>query len=233
MEMTGEFCIPAPRQRVWEGLNNPEILKSSIPGCQTIEKLSDTEFTAKVLAQVGPVRANFGGKVTLSDLEPPQSYTIAGEGTGGVAGFAKGSAKVSLDEDGGATVLHYAVQAHVGGKLAQIGSRLIDSVARRMAENFFTRFVAAVAPEQAAATTGAMAETEAVPRERIPAEPAVQRAPPTSSVEARPNTPVRQDAAAAPPAKKEIRLSPVVWVTGLVAIVSAMLYFFTGRRVPR
>ncbi len=124
MEMTGEFRIPAPRQRVWEGLNDPEILKSSIPGCQTIEKLSDTEFTAKVLAQVGPVKANFAGKVTLADLNPPQSYTIAGEGTGGVAGFAKGSAKVNLDEDGGATVLHYAVQAHVGGKLAQIGSRL-------------------------------------------------------------------------------------------------------------
>src|SRR5690349_14848454 len=126
MEMTGEFRIPAPRQRVWEGLNDPEILKSSIPGCQTIEKLSDTEFTAKVLAQVGPVRANFAGKVTLSDLDPPQAYTIAGEGNGGVAGFAKGSAKVNLAEDGDATVLNYAVQAHVGGKLAQIGSRLID-----------------------------------------------------------------------------------------------------------
>ena len=151
MEMTGEFRIPAPRQRVWEGLNDPEILKSSIPGCQTIEKLSDTEFTAKVVAQVGPVKANFAGKVTLSDLDPPQSYTIAGEGNGGVAGFAKGSAKVNLAEDGDATVLNYAVQAHVGGKLAQIGSRLIDSVARKMAENFFTRFVAAVAPEAAAA----------------------------------------------------------------------------------
>jgi hypothetical protein len=89
MEMTGEFRIPAPRQRVWEGLNDPEILKSSIPGCQTIEKLSDTEFTAKILAQVGPVKANFACKVTLADLNPPQSYTIAGEGSGGVAGFAK------------------------------------------------------------------------------------------------------------------------------------------------
>ena len=107
MEMTGEFRIPAPRQRVWEGLNDPEILKSSIPGCQTIEKLSDTEFTAKVVAQVGPVKANFSGKVTLSDLDPPQSYTIAGEGSGGVAGFAKGSAKVNLAEDGDATVLNY------------------------------------------------------------------------------------------------------------------------------
>ncbi len=229
MEMTGEFRIPAPRQRVWEGLNDPEILKSSIPGCQTIEKLSDTEFTAKVLAQVGPVKANFAGKVTLADLNPPQSYTIAGEGTGGVAGFAKGSAKVNLDEDGGATVLHYAVQAHVGGKLAQIGSRLINSVARRMAENFFTRFVAAVAPEQAPAASGTT-ETEAVPQDRVAATTTVQPAAPTASVEAQPNAAPQQ---AAPEAKKEIRLPPVVWVTGLAAIIGAMLYFFTGRRVTR
>ena len=144
MEMTGEFRIPAPRQRVWEGLNDPEILKSSIPGCQTIEKLSDTEFTAKVLAQVGPVKANFAGKVTLADLNPPQSYTIAGEGTGGVAGFAKGSAKVTLEEDGAETVLRYGVQGQVGGKLAQIGSRLIDATARKMADEFFKNFLGAV-----------------------------------------------------------------------------------------
>src|SRR4051794_34362566 len=230
MDMTGEFRIPAPRQRVWDGLNDPEILKSSIPGCQTIEKLSDTEFTAKVVAQVGPVKANFSGKVTLSDLDPPQSYTIAGEGSGGVAGFAKGSAQVKLADEGGATVLNYAVQAHVGGRLAQIGSRLIDSVARKMAENFFARFVAAVAPEQAAAASGTTAEAGAAPQDRVAGESSVQRAAPTASVEAQPN-------AAAPPAKpaakKEIRLPSAVWVTGLVAIVGAMLYFFTGRRVPR
>jgi uncharacterized protein len=205
MEMTGEFRIPAPRQRVWEGLNDPEILKSSIPGCQTIEKVSDTEFTAKVLAQVGPVKANFAGKVTLSDLDPPQSYTIAGEGSGGVAGFAKGSAKVNLDEDGGVTVLNYAVQAHVGGKLAQIGSRLIDAVARKMAENFFTRFVAAVAPEAPAA---------AAPGTAAPAEPEA----------------ATRETAAKP---KDIRLPPVLWVTGLAAIIGGILYFFTGRRVTR
>jgi carbon monoxide dehydrogenase subunit G len=231
--MTGEFRIPAPRQRVWEGLNDPEILKSSIPGCQTIEKLSDTEFTAKVLAQVGPVKANFAGKVTLADLNPPQSYTIAGEGSGGVAGFAKGSAKVNLDEDADATVLHYAVQAHVGGKLAQIGSRLIDSVARRMAENFFTRFVAAVSPEEAATVSSVTAETEAVPQDRVAAETPVHDAAPTASVEARPNAAALQDAAATPAAKKEIRLPPAVWVTGLVAVIGAILYYFTGRRVPR
>jgi uncharacterized protein len=222
MEMTGEFRISAPRQRVWEALNNPEILKSSIPGCQTLEKLSDNEFTGKVLAQVGPVKASFAGKVTLSDLDPPQSYTIAGEGTGGAAGFAKGSAKVNLDEDGGATVLHYAVQAHVGGKLAQIGSRLIDSVARRMAENFFTRFVATVAPEQPPPASGQTGETEAISGDSV----AVSGPAGVTAVEARPG-------AAAPAAKKDIRLSPAVWVTGLAAIIGAMLYFFTGRRASR
>jgi carbon monoxide dehydrogenase subunit G len=220
MEMTGEFRIPAPRQRVWEGLNDPEILKSSIPGCQTIEKLSDTEFTARVVAQVGPVKANFGGKVTLSDLEPPQSYTIAGEGSGGVAGFAKGSAKVNLAEDGGgATVLSYAVQAHVGGKLAQIGSRLIDSVARKMAENFFARFVTAVAPEQSDTVATGNGTGEAPSVARIAASPE------------------HLDRATAPPAATskaaDFRLPPAVWVTGLTAIVALILYYFTRHGLTR
>jgi uncharacterized protein len=149
MDMTGERRIPAPRQTVWEGLNDPEILKQSIPGCQEIEKVSDTEFTAKVKARVGPVSANFAGKVTLSDLDPPAGYTISGEGTGGVAGFAKGGAKVTLEEDGGETVLRYTVQAQVGGKLAQIGSRLIDATARKMADQFFGKFVEVMSPESA------------------------------------------------------------------------------------
>ena len=207
MDMTGEFRIPAPRQRVWEGLNDPQILKECIPGCQTIEKVSDTEFAAKVLAQVGPVKANFAGKVTLSDLDPPQSYTIAGEGSGGVAGFAKGSAKVNLAEDGGATLLHYTVQAHVGGKLAQIGSRLIDSVARKMAENFFTRFVAAVASEQPAEASETVPGAAATGPEVAATETAVK--------------------------PKDVRLPPVLWVTGLAAVIGGILYYFTGRRVTR
>ena len=147
MDMNGERRIPAPRLRVWEGLNDPEILKQCIPGCETIEKLSDREFTAKVVARVGPVRANFSGKVTLSDLDPPAGYTISGEGTGGVAGFAKGGAKVMLEDEGGETVLRYTVQAQVGGKLAQIGSRLIDATARKMADDFFSKFVTVMSPE--------------------------------------------------------------------------------------
>ena len=208
MEMTGEFRIPAPRERVWQGLNDPEILKQAIPGCQTIEKVSDTEFTAKVVAKVGPVKATFGGKVNLSDLDPPKGYTIAGEGSGGVAGFAKGSAKVDLDADGAETVLRYAVQAHVGGKLAQIGSRLIDATSRKMAEEFFARFVAVMTPEAAAGGV--------LPAPELGGEaPAVARiAVPDPSTE-----PAGGVATG--------RLSPTVWVTGLTAIVALMLYYFT------
>jgi len=209
MEMTGEFRIPAPRQRVWEALNDPEILKQSIPGCQTLEKVSDTEFDGKVVASVGPVRATFGGKVTLSDLDPPQRYTISGEGSGGVAGFAKGGAKVNLAEDGGATVLHYEVQAQVGGKLAQVGSRLIDGVARKMANDFFARFAAAVAPEAA----GRMEREAAAP---VAVDESDQSVPETL-----PPAPV--------PSPSTRRLPPAVWVTGLAVIVILILYFFTGH----
>ena len=214
MEMTGEFRIPAPRQRVWEALNDPEILKQSIPGCQTLERVSDTEFNGKVVASVGPVRATFGGKVRLSDLDPPQSYTINGEGSGGVAGFAKGGAKVNLAEDGGATVLHYEVQAQVGGKLAQVCSRLIDGVARKMANDFFGRFAAAVAPEQPQATAVEPAHDEAAattPAAEI--EHVASKIPPP----------------AAEPTPTGMRLPPAVWVTGLAVIVILILYFFTGH----
>ena len=151
MEMHGEMRIPAPRQAVWERLNDPETLKACIPGAQSVDRTSDNEFTARVVAKVGPVKATFNGKVTLSDLDPPKGYTISGEGQGGVAGFAKGSAKVALEEDGAETVLRYGVQAQVGGKLAQIGSRLIDATARKMSDEFFKNFLGAVSPGQGAA----------------------------------------------------------------------------------
>jgi carbon monoxide dehydrogenase subunit G len=212
MEMTGEFRIPAPRQRVWEALNDPEILKQSIPGCQTLEKVSETEFNGKVVAAVGPVKATFGGKVTLSDLDPPQSYTISGEGSGGVAGFAKGGAKVNLAEDGPATVLTYSVQAQVGGRLAQVGSRLIDGVARKMANDFFGRFAAAVAPEESPATAG-----ESTTSEAAVATPAAESE--RASVQTPPPVAVTSPTG--------IRLPPAVWVTGLAVIVVVILYFFT------
>lgn len=151
MDMTGEHRIAASRQAVWDALNDPETLKSSIPGCESIEKLSDTEFTATVVAKVGPVKAKFKGKVTLSDLDPPNSYTIAGEGQGGAAGFAKGGAEVRLVSEGAETVLSYTAKATVGGKLAQIGSRLVDAAARKTADEFFAAFAQVVATAQAGA----------------------------------------------------------------------------------
>src|SRR5579863_194667 len=142
MDMTGEYRLAAPRSKVWAALNDTEVLKQSIPGCDEIQKTSDTEMTAKVTAKVGPVSAHFSGKVTLSEIDPPNGYRISGEGTGGAAGFAKGGATVHLADDGDGTLLTYKVDAQVGGKLAQIGSRLIDGTARKMAGDFFSRFAA-------------------------------------------------------------------------------------------
>jgi len=158
MDMSGEYRILAPREAVWKALNDPEILKQCIAGCEEMEKRSDTEFVAKVTARVGPVRAKFGGAVTLSDIDPPNGYTITGEGTGGAAGFAKGGARVELVADGDATLLKYTVDATVGGKLAQIGSRLIDSTAKKYANDFFSCFAEKVAASAGAATA---APTEA------------------------------------------------------------------------
>ncbi|MEX0924244.1 MAG: carbon monoxide dehydrogenase subunit G [Rhodovibrionaceae bacterium] len=142
MQMNGEYTIPAPRQKVWEALNDPEVLKACIPGCEELDKTGDHAFAAKVKAKVGPVSAKFNGEVTLSDMNPPESYTISGEGKGGAAGFAKGGAKVHLTEEGPETTrLAYDVEAKVGGKLAQVGSRLIDGTAKKMADQFFTAFV--------------------------------------------------------------------------------------------
>lgn len=140
MEMNGSHRIPAKRETVWEALNDPEILRACIPGCQSLERVSDTEMTAEVTSKIGPVKAKFKGAVTLLNINPPESYTISGEGKGGVAGFAKGSADVKLEEDGEETILTYDAKAQVGGKLAQLGSRLIDSTARKMAEEFFSKF---------------------------------------------------------------------------------------------
>src|SRR5450432_4083068 len=145
MQMNDSQRIPAPKEKVWAALNDPEILKKCIPGCQNLEMSSPTEMTATVVFRVGPVKATFGGKVTLSDLDPPNSYRISGEGSGGVAGFAKGGAAVRLEsESADVTILHYAVDAQIGGKLAQLGGRLIDSTARKLAGEFFASFGAVV-----------------------------------------------------------------------------------------
>lgn len=179
MDMTGEQTIPAPRETVWEALNDPEVLKACIPGCEEIEKTSDTGFTAKVAAKVGPVKARFSGAVELQDLNPPVSYTIAGEGKGGAAGFAKGGAKVELEEVDGGTLLKYQVNANVGGKLAQIGGRLIDSTAKKYANDFFETFTK-IASERAG---GGAAEAAAADSTATTEEPAVAESTETRSDE--------------------------------------------------
>ena len=150
MDMNGEQKIAAPRATVWHALNDAEVLKACIPGCTALEKTSDTEMKAAATLSVGPVKANFTGNVTLTEIEAPTSYVISGQGSGGVAGFAKGSAKVVLaDAEAGHTLLTYTVKADVGGKIAQLGGRLIDQTAKKLAGEFFKSFGELVGPEQA------------------------------------------------------------------------------------
>lgn len=170
MDMNGERRIPAPRQRVWDALNDPEMLKAAIPGCESVTKTADDAFEAKVSVKIGPMAAKFGGKVKLENIQAPASYTISGEGNGGAMGFAKGGADVALEELGpNETLLKFAVKAQVGGKMAQLGARLIDATAKQMSDQFFDRFAAAVAAAEPAAA------------EAPGAAPAPLTAPPASS----------------------------------------------------
>jgi uncharacterized protein len=177
MTMTGQVTLPADRPKVWALLNDPEVLKASIPGCESLERVGDNGFAAVVKTKIGPVSATFKGKVELSDIVPLVGYTISGEGEGGVAGFAKGGAKVSLADAEGGTLLRYNVEAQVGGKIAQLGARLVDGVAKSMADKFFTSFAAAVGPGPAGAAE-----------------------PPASSVKAAAPPVARSTPSAAPPA---------------------------------
>jgi carbon monoxide dehydrogenase subunit G len=163
MDMTGEQRIPAPKQVVWEALNDVEALKASIPGCEEVDKKSGTEFSAKVRLAVGPVKARFNGDVTLSDIDAPNGYTLSGQGSGGAAGFGKGEAKVSLHEEDGETIVKYTAHATVGGKLAQIGQRLIDSTAKKLAGQFFENFAAYITAEQASDADGGAPKSETAP----------------------------------------------------------------------
>ncbi len=233
MEMTGEYRIPAPRELVWEALNDPEVLKASIPGCDTLEKLSDTSFAATVTAKVGPVKAKFKGEVALSDIDPPNGYTISGEGKGGAAGFAKGGAKVALEADGADTVLRYQVDANVGGKLAQIGSRLIDGTARKMADEFFGAFAQQVEARAAAAPAAAepvghpAAATEVPPEVVKEAFETGDASPEMLHVHAD-----RSEHRGAPPheepAPAKRGLPTWVWVGGVIVIVALILIFYGG-----
>ncbi|GIK96556.1 MAG: hypothetical protein BroJett029_07650 [Alphaproteobacteria bacterium] len=209
MDMTGEVRIPAPRETVWRALNDPEILKRAIPGCEEVVKLSDTEFTAKVTSKIGPVSAKFSGKVTISDLDPPNGYKITGEGQGGAAGFAKGGAEVRLapGATNQETVLSYTARAAVGGKLAQIGSRLVDGAVRKTADQFFANFAEVVSVPQAA-------------------EPAPAAPPPPVEPAAIPSPAAPIPPAAEPPPRG---LSPKVWIVALIVIVALLLAVFGLR----
>src|SRR5580692_11186984 len=156
MDMNSERRLAASRQAVWAALNDVDVLKQCIPGCESLEKMSATEMTAKVVLKIGPIKASFAGRVQLSDLDPPNGYRISGEGSGGVAGFAKGGATVRLEaESPDVTILHYEVDAQIGGKLAQLGQRLIDSTARKLAGEFFASFAELVGGNADAAEAGA------------------------------------------------------------------------------
>ena len=146
MDITGEYHVPLPREAVFEALNDPKVLSQCIPGCQTLEQVGEHEFDADVVAKVGPVKARFRTRITVSNLNPPESYTLSGEGRGGAAGFASGSADVSLEAADGETLLRYAARIRPGGKIAQVGSRLIGGAARKIGTDFFSRFVEVVTP---------------------------------------------------------------------------------------
>lgn len=202
MDMTGERRIPAPRQTVWDALNDPAVLKASIPGCESLEKLSNGAMKSTVAVKIGPISARFNGTVTLADIDEPNGYTISGEGQGGVAGFAKGGAKVHLEDDGPGTKLNYEVNALVGGKIAQLGARLIDASAKQISDQFFDRFSAIVA----APATATEAPAAAV-------EPARPASLPASSVGMRDPVP-----------REPMGLPMAFWIGGLVFLLLLLLY---------
>jgi carbon monoxide dehydrogenase subunit G len=144
MTMSGEQQLAASREAVWAALNSPEVLKACIPGCETLDVTGENEFQAVATNKIGPVKARFKGKVRLTDLDPPNGYKISGEGDGGIAGFAKGGATVTLSDKDGGTLLTYNVEAQIGGKLAQLGQRLVNGAAKKLADDFFAKFAAAV-----------------------------------------------------------------------------------------
>jgi len=176
MEMSGEERIPASQADTWAALNDPEMLKACVPGCESIERVSDEEFQVLMVARIGPVSAKFKGKLTLSDLNPPSSYAIAFEGQGGAAGFGKGAAQVQLAPEGDVTLLRYQVKASVGGKLAQIGSRLVDAAARKISQDFFAAFNEKVGAQHGAGAAHADEEHHPEPVERDPDLPTVSNA---------------------------------------------------------
>ena len=218
MDMTGEFRIAASREAVWNALNDPVVLKQCIAGCEELTKTSDTEFVARVVARVGPVKAGFNGKVTLSDLDRPNGYKITGEGQGGAAGFARGGADVRLEPDGSGTLLKYTVNAAIGGKLAQIGARLIDGTARKFAEDFFAKFAALVASEQPAGTP--TSSDEVAPESSLDENPPPAPAPHAAPAEMKPDIDVGGHSGGG--------MKPWIWVSALILVAIVLLVIY-GR----
>lgn len=239
MEMSGEYRINASRQAVWDALNDPEVLKACIPGCEELEQKSPNELAATVTAKVGPVKAKFKGEVTLENLNPPESYTIAGEGKGGVAGFAKGGADVALQEDGDGTLLNYTAKAQVGGKLAQLGSRLIDSTAKKMADQFFEAFAEKVGGPVAEAAASAEEEAADAAPEPVsePAEAVAKAVPDAPAAEAAASSRPADSAAEAARRTVEQNVQSASssggvpsWVYGLagLVIIAVIALYFAG-----
>jgi carbon monoxide dehydrogenase subunit G len=215
MQMSGEVALPASRERVWDALNDPEVLRQCIPGCESVDRTSPTEFTAKVVAKVGPVKASFTGKVALTDIDPPNGYKISGEGSGGVAGFAKGGADVRLSDDPIGTMLKYSVDAQIGGKLAQIGSRLIDSTAKSYAKDFFERFAAVVSSP--AAGSPEMTTADVIASGEVPVPP------PGIGPSPEPDEDAAMDAAAQIAVNESRTLPPWIWIGGVILLIAVVL----------
>jgi hypothetical protein len=200
MQFTGTYTIAAPPEAVWDALNDPVVLRDCIPGCQSLEKTDANTFAGAAKFKIGPVNATFKGKVELTDLDPPRRCILKGEGQGGVAGFAKGEAEVLLTPEEAGTVLSYTAKATVGGKLAQVGQRLLDGAARQIADDFFARFSARVTTQQTIAT---------------PSDPDMALATPPQ---------VLQEPTAGAPVREG--LAPEIWVVGLIAIIVILLILF-------
>jgi carbon monoxide dehydrogenase subunit G len=204
MDFTGRYLIPAPPETVWDAIQDPEVLKACIPGCESIERSGDTEFLAKATLKIGPVKATFAGKVALTELDPPHRCVLKGEGQGGVAGFARGEAEVLLAPEGEGTALSYTAKATVGGKLAQIGQRLIDGAAKQIADDFFARFAAMLGPAPLPEPEDVGMVPELALAEEIMPPPMV-------------------DLGTARPREG---LKPEIWMIGLISIIVILLILF-------
>lgn len=221
MDMSGERRIPAPRQKVWEALNDTEVLRGCIPGCETLERTAEHDMKATATIKIGPISARFNGNIHLTDIDAPNSYRISGEGQGGVAGFAKGGANVRLSDEGPFTVLTYDVKAQVGGKIAQLGARLIDATSKQMADLFFDRFTAEVSGPQEIAAQGPVVAPAVAVADATGTAPAGTATPMPQA--ASPTAPVRKMTPA--PALSIFSMIPNrIFGLPIVAIIGILLY---------